>query len=227
MEEKAPLAHQAPSGCLARGLAAAGSAAVSRGAGLPASVPGQPCSARGRGSFSVLSTGWGEAGGPRGAGGITAGLRGCRVRAESTPRRRGPRVSWARGTGQAPTCELRAYLRGRRCAGRSRRRAGSAPPPSTAARPPPRARSCWGSSDLQAQRREERGGQVALRSPRRGSPSGSGPEMGAASTTRAPCCCPRAKWSPRGAEGLLPPPGTGAAGLSAGLKQRQGTGFAG
>lgn len=227
MEEKAPLAHQAPSGCLARGLAAAGSAAVSRGTGLPASVPGQPCSARGRGSFSVLSTGWGEAGGPRGAGGITAGLRGCRVRAESTPRRRGPRVSWARGTGQAPTCELRAYLRGRRCAGRSRRRAGSAPPPSTAARPPPRARSCWGSSDLQAQRREERGG---VR--RRCAPQGEGAPQGAVLRweQRAPrelrAAAPgqsRAQGVPRG----CCPPGTGAAGLSAGLKQRQGTGFAG
>lgn len=50
---------------------------------------------------------------------------------------------------EAPCC---TDLRGTPCAGRSRRRAGSGPQPSTAAHPPPPARSCWASSDLQAQR---------------------------------------------------------------------------
>lgn len=100
----------------------------------------------------------------------------------------------------AAPAELCAYLRERRCAGRSRRTAGSAPPPSTAARPPPRAHSCWGSSDLQAQRREEGGG-VRLRC----APHSEGAPQGAVSATPAPRCCPQPKWSPRGAEGLLPP----------------------
>lgn len=64
------------------------------------------------------------------------------------------------GTGrgcEAPRAVRCAYLRETPCAGRSRRRAGSGPQPSTGARPPPPARSCWVSSDLQAQRERERG----------------------------------------------------------------------